>query len=130
MKLKKWTINDAIAQKMLMADLVPKEQKASFLKENGYLNDLSMESALMNIVQDNYYKSSQNQVMDELIKQAKEKTKQSSIETDIRQQELLYKKYEAQWRAMGVTSSDHPAMRIIAALFSQLGFNPLSLISQ
>lgn len=41
-----------------------------------------------------------------------------------------YQKYENQFKAMGITSSDHPAFRIIAAIFNELGINPLSMFSE
>lgn len=128
---KQRTLNYAVTNSILQSELIPKEQRAQWVKENPHLFGEGLEITEYGLPTQRLY---QEQIrfnqMNEMLKQMKEGTKQSEIKTETMSEELLFKKYENELRKLGVTSSDHPAMRMLAKMFNEFGINPFKFLSK
>lgn len=119
------TLNDTIQNSILQSDLVPKQLRSDLMKSFPSMFQAGIEANEYAIPQQRLYSEQQrNLILEEAVKQAVEGTKQSTIKTEQMSEDLLFKKYENQLRQMGVTSSDHPVMRILVRMINELGINP------
>lgn len=60
----------------------------------------------------------------------KERTRSSDLENERREAELLFMKYRNEWMRMGITSSDHIALRAMVRMLSEGGLSYDSLKSE
>lgn len=50
------------------------------------------------------------------------------LDNEKRVQDIIYKKYENQWRKVGVTSSDNIMLRVLVRMLGQSGLTPMDII--
>lgn len=120
------TLNDSIQNAILQSELVPKAERAKWIAENYHLFGQGIELKEYALpIQKLYQEQIRWNQMQELLNQAKEVTTQTKIKTSIMNEDLLFKQYENDLRKMGITSSDHPALRVMVRLINELGINPM-----